>query len=720
MRWFPGRSLSIALLAAGLAVPLVAGPLLTTPAQASARLRITVLSGSPATVSGGNALVAVDGAGPGTRVRLNGRDVSRLFAVRADGRFSGLVTGLRPGRNDLRATAHHRGTARTTLVDHPLGGPIFAGPQIQPWDCDLQPEKTGLGAPVDAQCNTAPVTSFRYRSTAGGALQAYDPAHPPADVATTTTTAGRTVPFVVRLETGVLDRGIYRVAVLFDPSRPWTPFAPQPGWNGKVVWPFGGGSAPHHRTDLPVDVLDPTVLGQGYLVASSGLNVHGANANEVVSAEAVTMLKEHVVETYGPIRYTIGMGCSGGGIQQYVIANSYPGLLNGILPNCSFPDTWSTSSEVSDCGLLVRYFAATPGWTPAQQAAVAGTRDNTVCQYWNSAFVPVGTASLAANCGWEPGDPRVYSATNPRGVRCEAQDYEIAIWGRRPIRSAAEKAAGYGFARRASDNTGVLYGLSALRSGVITPAQFADLNAHIGGFDQDGTWEPARTVADPGSLAIAYRTGQVNTATRLSDVPIIDLRGSANTLDIHTDYHSWEMRARLDRAHGTHANQVIWTWRSSGNFVGITPPPAIASSALATMDAWLTAITADRSHRPLAAKIVSHKPSSAVDQCWPTLSGAPVVDPGYRGTCGTTFPYYGDARTAAGDRLSGLAVKCARVPLRASDVPQLSPSELESVRAALPGGRCDFSRRPPGYRPSVSWLTYAFGPGGVPLPGRRW
>ena len=57
------------------------------------------------------------------------------------------------------------------------------------------------------------------------------------------------------------------------------------------------------------------------------------------------MLKEHIAETYGAIRYTIGTGCSGGSIQQYVIAADYPGLLDGIQPNCSFQDSWTTGER---------------------------------------------------------------------------------------------------------------------------------------------------------------------------------------------------------------------------------------------------------------------------------------------------------------------------------------------------------------------------------------
>jgi hypothetical protein len=695
------------------------------PSKEDSGLRLTVLSGRADTVSGGDALVQLAGArSDDARIRLNGRDVTREFAVRSDGRVLGLVTGLRVGRNQLVASTGHirHHTARLTLTNHPIGGPIFAGPQVQPWDCTPHSDMTGLGAPTDAQCDTAPTFRFAYMPASHTGFRPYDPAHPASDVATTTTDAGVTVPYIVRVETGVEDRGIYQIAVLFDPAQGWTPFAVQRGWNRKVVWPFGGGSAPHHTSDLPTNVLDDTTLSRGYLVANSGLNVHGSDANENVSAEAVTMLKEHVIEMYGEIRYTIGAGCSGGSIQQYSIAEEYPGLLDGILPNCSYPDLWTTSTEVTDCGLLVRFFAANPGWTPAQQAAVAGTKDTTVCQFWNATFVPVGIPSIATNCGFAAGDPRVYNpATNPGGVRCDIADYQQAIWGPRPRSewTAPERAIGHGFGASPADNTGVLYGLGALRSGAITPAQFTDLNAGIGGYTVDSAWQADRTTADPGTLSTAYRSGQVTQALRLNDVPIIDLRGSANVNDIHTDYHSWEMRARLDAAHGSHANQVIWTWNSFGSFVGITPPPDITVKALSTMDSWLAALAADHRNLPRSVKVRLDKPAAAVDACWPsstvTAGGPEVVDPGYAGVCGTTFPHFGDARTVAGEGPTGLALKCAAQPLHRSMLPQLSDAQFARVRAALPGGVCDWSRRPVGFQPSLPWLSFASGPGGKPL-----
>ena len=106
------------------------------------------------------------------------------------------------------------------------------------------------------------------------------------------------------------------------------------------------------RTERRRTTLIDIALSRGFLVANNNLNIRGDDANDVVSAEALMMLKEHIVESYGSIRYTIGTGCSGGSIQQHQIAANYPGLLDGIQPNCSFQDSWTTANEVNDCHLL--------------------------------------------------------------------------------------------------------------------------------------------------------------------------------------------------------------------------------------------------------------------------------------------------------------------------------------------------------------------------------
>ena len=66
----------------------------------------------------------------------------------------------------------------------------------------------------------------------------------------------------------------------------------------------------------------------------------GTACNDVLSAETASMVKEHVIESLGtPPAWTIGEGGSGGSIQQQMIGQNYPGLLDGLMPAASFPDS---------------------------------------------------------------------------------------------------------------------------------------------------------------------------------------------------------------------------------------------------------------------------------------------------------------------------------------------------------------------------------------------
>lgn len=667
-------------------------------AAAAAPIRIEVVSNRADLISGGDALVRVTpqpGAGA-VRMDVDGREVTAAFRAQPDGSLLGLVEGLAMGANTLTASQQFGSLAQIAITNHPIGGPIFAGPQVTPWVCGT--ERAGLGPALDAQCNAPTRYTFFYRNAGTGQFAPYDPAAPPpaGQIASTTTDHGRTVPYIVRLERGTADRGIYDIAVLFDP------IAGSPVWNRKLIVPFGGGAAPHHSQDLPLPILDDSVLSRGYLIATSGLNVFGQNGNPTVSAEAVLMAKERVIERYGPIRYTIGIGCSGGAIQQQVIAATYPGLLDGIQPNCSYNDPLTTGTEVIDCHLLVNYFTnVSPGLWPnlAQRALVDGHHDITDCIAWNLSFAPVNDPSRAANCNL-PASLVYQPVTNPTGVRCTLGDYQIAVWGPRP---------GDGFAKRPGGNFGVQYGLGALNAGQITPAQFLDLNAKIGSKTIDWQFQAARTLPDAGAPAIAYRASQVVDARQLATVPIIDLRGYKETSEIHTSFHSWQLRAKLDRDNGAHANQIIWTFPPSPS---ILPPPEIALKSLLLMDKWLANIEADTSPAPRSVKVVANKPVDAVDACW--IGGTQVV--GDPDRCAATYPVFADARIAAGSPLTDDVLQCQlRSPQRTDYKVSFTDAEWSALRAAFPFGVCDWRLPGVGFRASVPWLTFAGGPGGAPL-----
>ncbi len=672
--------------------------------------QIVVLSDRADLVSGGDALVQVvlpGRADPSTvHVSLNGKDITSAFAVRPDGHYEGLVTGLAVGDNDLMATMRLGPTVHLRITNHPSGGPIFAGPQVQPWLCRTI---AGFPAPTDAQCNAPAAYSYVYMDALTHTFKTYDPAAPPpaAAIASTTTDQGVTVPYIVRLERGAMDRGLYDVAVLHDPAAGWAPWASQPGWNHKVLYQFGGGTAPWHTNGPPASDLIDIALSRGFLVTNNNLNIRGQDANDVVSAEALMMLKEHIAETYGSIRYTIGAGCSGGSIQQHQIAANYPGLLDGIQPNCSYQDSWTTANEVNDCHLLRHYFnTVAPGtFSATEQAAVAYTQDTTVCAAWDASFSPVGIPSRIQNCNLQGTiyAPLVYDpVTNPIGVRCDVQDYQSAIWGFRPQD---------GFARSPYSNTGIQFGLSALEAGTITPEQFVALNEGVGGTDIDLNFTAARSEPDLVAQSIAYRTGQVTYAAQLANVPMIDLRGSHNFNDIHTDYHSWVLRARLDAANGGHANQLIWTWNAL--FYSIVPPPAITLQSFLLMDSWLSNIESDTRDVPLSQKVLEDKPAGATDKCF---LGPMFIETTDAATCASTYPHYGDARLAAGESLVDNAMQCQLKPLDPADYGvTFTAAQWTRLQQAFPNGVCDWSLQPVGFQPSIPWLTYAGGPGGQPI-----
>ena len=116
---------------------------------------------------------------------------------------------------------------------------------------------------------------------------------------------------------------------------------------------------------------------------STAMDNNGHDCDVVTSAESLYMAKQRVIDQYGTLRYTIAIGCSGGSLTQQWVANAYPGIYQGLLPTCSFPDTWTSSNQVVDYHLLDSYFAdkenwgAGIAWSTAQEAAVDGDPSTT-------------------------------------------------------------------------------------------------------------------------------------------------------------------------------------------------------------------------------------------------------------------------------------------------------------------------------------------------------
>src|SRR3989449_11629635 len=109
-------------------------------------------------------------------------------------------------------------------------------------------------------------------------------------------------------------------------------------------------------------------------------------------------------------------------------------------------------------------------------------------------------------------------------------------------------------------------------------------------------------------------------------LPIIDLRGH-DVEEIHHDYRSYVMRARLERSNGHHDNQVIWT--------GAAPlggDATFTASALAVMNKRLAAIQGDTCPMPVGTAVVKDKAADAHAR-WPGGAPSGVRSPGLPGVC---------------------------------------------------------------------------------------
>lgn len=700
---------------------------------------IRVLSTRADLVTNGDALVEVvapAGVDVSTlKVDVAGIDVTGAFATRGDGRYIGLVTDLKNGKNVLRVAQSGRSGATLEITNHPRGGPVISGAQVMPWTCTTKvasptAANPDLGDPLDPQCNiAAPVYRYQYR-TLNNTFAVYDPANPPAAnlVATTTTDSGRTVPYIVRIERGVINRGKYDLATLADPTNPtasWTPWAVSPAWNRKLYWKFGSG-CDYGRTQLnPGSVLDDVALRRGYMVASSEMTNYGSHCNDVTSAETVIMLKEHITERYGEIRFTMSEGNSGGAHQQHLHASNYPGLLQGILPSNGWQDTWTTGREFADCGLLKRYYDGGAGgltYTVMDRAHIAGHRWNQVCegpaQINMAGRTPfyMDPQVSGSDCGTHPNR---WSPANLGGIRCTLQDYNIAVFG-------ARDATGY--AKTPHDNVGIQYGFNAVNAGQITPEQFVTLNEQIGGYDINGQWQPRRMVADPGAAEITHGSGRVPHGRGLGEVAII-AGVNYQITEEHYDFRNYVIRNRILEHHGDHDNQVLWRYKST--------PPDFDNRRFATMDLWLTRVENDTSDRTMREKVIANKPGAAVDSCYRADRGIWSTDAAYCNTSANPsmastitgtganalytpgideWPVFRDTRVASGEDLTSDIMKCQLKPLSIADYfVNFTAAQWSRLQAVFPSGVCDYSKPGAGQVVPEPWQTFMNGPGGKPL-----
>jgi hypothetical protein len=643
--------------------------------ESRAPFEIRTLSSRADLVSGGDTLLAVK-LPQGTKadqltVTLNGRDVMpRLSLDTASGEYRGVIDGLAVGRNRVIAKiGSPRNEASLTIINHPSTGPILSGPHLTPYECSTA--ASGLGPALDANCSAPRKIWLFYRSTDNTFKPLPNGESPrPADIATTTTTDGKTVPYVVRVDSGTINRAIYQMAMLAEPD----------AWNRKFVVSFGGSSGTQYIQGVMAPppgggALNHQALskGFGYLISSELVN--GRRGNGVLQGETLMMIKEYIIERYGVPKFFIGSGGSGGAIQQLVITQMYPGLLDGLMPSLTFPDS---SLHTIDSILLTNLWPKLDKsvWTQDKITAVEGFTPGTA-RAWNAAYGRLGVPTNAGGCALADKTLVFDPIANPKGARCTTQDIRVNFYGRDPKT---------GWARRPTDNVGLQYGLAALNAGTISVDEFLDVNEKVGGTDIDGKVVGERTEGDPIALKGMYESGlKASYNAALGNVPILMSRVyTDNRGDIHDRQRDFVVRARLERANGRSDNSVIW----------IASNAAPIGAGLDTMSTWLDAMTADPA--PLSIdKVVKHKPADAVDTCWDS-SGVKIVEPASftaQNKCNALYPIHSEPRLVAGAPLTNDVMKCQLKPIGFSEYKAVfTDAQKARMKAVFPTGVCDFSK----------------------------
>jgi len=462
--------------------------------------------------------------------------------------------------------------------------------------------------------------------------------------------------------------------------------------------------------------------------------------NLQLGGETALMVKERFIELYDVPLYTVGVGGSGGAIQQYIYAQNHPGLLDAAIPEYSYPDMVTQAVHIGDCELLEFYFDVLDRTNPlwgiwTNRTLIEGLNaSNTVINPYT------GGLPGASECvmGWRGLSPL---ALNPRyGAVPNQQLYQplsdilTTEWTHFADIVNIVGRDSDGYARNYWDNVGVQYGLEAVASGQITPDEFLKLNAMIGGwknepdmvqegkpfYPPDPLWDPwsqrnqvystdplnspaPRTEGNVEAMEAVYKAGLVFMGN--IDIPIIDWRPYLeDELNMHNSHQSFAARQRIRDAKGNSNNQVIWfSDYVSGEVPDKTP------EALEVMDEWMMNILTN----PWKG-VKGNKPLRAVDRCF-DASGDQIaagkhvwdgiLDDKPDGACTKVFKIYSTSRQVAGGPFKGSIFKChlksVKKAIADGDYGMWKPTKDERalLKHIFPDGVCDFSKSDVGLPP---------------------
>ena len=727
-----------------------AGAALASSSPQAEDVQLRVLSSPANYVSGGDARIEVRAA-PGLHDKLalylNGSRLDVALQKSGTHRVEAVVSGLRVGDNTLEVYVKGQSRRDTlALTNYPITGPMFSGPQQSPFVCTTIQGAVGRQPLVDSaippgyrvtdaagatigysrDCSIDTFVTYWYRRNTGGSFVPLPDGARPADMGSVQLADGRTVDFIVRREVGSINRFLYSIAML----------APAPGadtaaqndtsrWNGRLLFWFQGGVAiGHSQGTVHSGSMNADILARGYAIVHSSGNNTGTHYNLELAGETAMMSKERFIERYGVPTYTVGLGGSGGAIQQYVIGQNQPGILDALLPVQSYPDMVTQTIHVGDCELLEHYMDATdranPKWRVTKNRSLLVGMNAEQDDVGNNAKVndPLAPLKVALGYSTAKGSTECVPAwrgltplaMNPLYGQADNQQNWVPLSDIAAIRwthyDDLRNIYGVddtGAALPTWDNIGVQYGLASLKTGAITPQEFLDVNWKIGGWKHPSDMvqetfpffgtsqaEITKAVTIPGyfdpwsrkNMGPAASAGQPAPRTEgvfsamqavydrgmvfhgQLDRPTIDHRQyMERELDMHNVHQSFAVRQRVLDRMGSSDMLVIWFTDT----VPGTPKASQSLDAVAVMDEWMRNIR----QNPTAG-IRAKRPPRAVDSCFDVqgqliYAGEDawdgILDDKPAGPCTERFPIYRTSRIVAGAPIEGGIYKCALKPV---------------------------------------------------------
>ena len=641
-------------------------------------------------------------------------------------------------------------------VDSRLGQPVVDN--HQGWGTPVYRDGAVAGYSMD--CGVPTRIDLYYKPVGRDRPLRYDRDDPPDDVDTVTLN-GVTRPLVLRVERGTINRYIYVIAMLTDPDGPAD--AHLELWNRRLVYHFRGGvgiGKQQGRASVNTAVGDLLrELGAGYAVAFSTGTYTGTHYDMLRAGRTAIMVKAQFRAAYGEPELTIGVGASGGAVQQLLAQQNHPGLLDGAIPVYGYPDMISQTNWALDCELLEHYFDVVSGsrrWRDQRErSAVLGlVASNRKMNPFNAMDrwarirqlrlwrLPGGGTECAL--AWRGLTPLT---DNPRYTPDHAR-YATAVLQRERWSHWHDARLTYGvgedgFALRTWSNAGVQYGLLALRAGRLSAEEFLHLNAAI------GSWKPPREMEGE---RYWHLSGPLSRHTRLAELSIWSAHNMTS--------HGREVVALADFAPGHPADYpvaprrradpgpVAAAFRGGQVFLGHLDVPTLDvrhyldpeldmhhSFASVSVRARLTAPGGRGAHHhviwiagpghdftaeviPLMDRWLSGgRPEAAEDTCFDRdgtvlARGSGVWDGAWNGrpegACSRHFPLYRSPRNAAGEPMTGDVFRCALVPVAefagAGGYGNVDMAPyLHHLQRVFSAGVCDYARPEPD-RPSADEL----------------